>query len=76
MKIISTDPFCFTVSMKEIEKNNMILSPRYYVEKEKHKEFSEWFKKLSLKDKAILKAYFEFIKKEVKKYVYEMSNRI
>ena len=54
MKIISTDPLCFTVSMKEIEKNNMILSPRYYIEKEKHKEFGEWFKKLSLKDKAIL----------------------
>lgn len=67
MKIMSNDPLCFTVSMKEIGKNNMILSPRYYIEKEKHKEFGEWFKKLSLKDKAILKAYFKFIKKEVRK---------
>jgi len=66
VKIISTDPLCFTVSMKEIEKNNMILSPRYYIEKEKHKEFSKWFKELSLKDKALLKAYLAFIK-EVKK---------
>jgi len=65
VEIISKKPLCFIVSMKEIEKNNMILSPRYYIEKEKHKEFSEWFKKLSLKDKAILKAYLEFIKKEV-----------
>ncbi|MBA7590651.1 hypothetical protein ES708_32778 [subsurface metagenome] len=65
MKIISTDPLCFTVSMKEIEKNNMILSPRYYIEKEKHKEFGNWFKKLSLKYKAMLKAYLEFIKKGV-----------
>ena len=66
MRIISTDPLCFTVSMKEIEKNNMILSPEYYIKKEKHKEFSKWFKELSLKDKAILKDYLEFIK-EVKK---------
>ena len=65
MKVISKKPLCFTVSLKEIEKNNMILSPRYYVEKQKHKEYNNWFKELSLKDKAILKAYLEFIKKEV-----------
>ena len=66
MRIISNDPLCFAVSIKEIEKNNMILSPRYYIEKEKHKKFNEWFKELSLKDKAILKSYLEFTKKEVK----------
>lgn len=36
------------------------------IEKKRHKEFNEWFKKLSLKDKAMLKDYLEFIK-EVKK---------
>lgn len=65
MKKISNDPICFSISIEEIEKNKMILSPRYYIKKEKHKEFSEWFKKLSLRDKAMLKAYLEFIK-EVK----------
>ena len=65
LKIISKDPLCFTVSMKEIAKNKGILSPIYYIEKEKHKEFGEWFKKLSLKYKAMLKAYLEFIKKGV-----------
>ena len=67
MKKISNSPVCFSISTKEIATNKGILSPGYYIEKEKHKEFSEWFKKLSLKDKAILKAYLEFIKKEVEK---------
>jgi len=66
MKKISNNPVCFSVSLEEIEKNNMILSPRYYLEKEKHKEYNEWFKGLSLKDKIMLRAYFEFIKKETK----------
>ena len=33
------------------------------LEEERHKEFNKWFKKLSLKDKATLKQYFEFLKK-------------
>ncbi len=36
------------------------------VEKKRNKEFNKWFRKLSLKDKAMLKDYLEFIK-EVKK---------
>lgn len=67
MRIISKSPLCFTVSMEEIRKNNMILSPIYYIEKEKHKELDKWFKKLSLKYKAMLKCYSKFVKKEKKR---------
>ena len=62
MKIISKEPLCFTIDMKEIEKNNMILSPTYYIEKEKHKKYNKWFSGLTLKRKEILKSYYKFIK--------------
>jgi hypothetical protein len=64
MKIISKNPLCFTVSLEEIEKNNMILSPEYYIEKEEHHKLNEWFLKLTLKQKNILKSYYEYLKKE------------
>ena len=61
MKKISEEPSCFTISVKEIMDNNNILSPRYYIEKEKHKEFNDWFSKLILKQKDLLKSYHNFI---------------
>jgi len=62
MKKISDKPLCFTISMKEIAKNNFILSPEYYIEKKKHNKLNKWFKELSLKQKEMLKSYFEFEK--------------
>lgn len=63
MKKISNKPECFSISTKEIAANNMILSPHYYIEKKKHNKINKWFKELSLKDKEMLKSYFEFLKK-------------
>jgi len=62
MKKISDNPECFSISMKEIKNNNMILSPHYYIEKKKHNKINKWFKELSLKQKEMLKSYFEFEK--------------
>ena len=63
MKVIFKKPLCFSISTKEIAANNFILSPRYYIEKKKHNKINKWFKDLSLKDKEMLKSYFEFVKK-------------
>jgi len=65
MKKISNKPECFSISVKEIAANKFNLSPSYYIEKKKNNKINEWFKGLSLKDKAMLKSYFEFVKKEV-----------
>jgi len=67
MKKISNNPECFSISMKEVAKNNMILSPEYYIEKKKQNKLNKWFKDLSLKDKEMLKSYFEFFKELHKK---------
>jgi len=63
MKKISNKPECFSISMKEVAANNMILSPHYYIEKKKHNKINKWFKELPLKEKEMLKSYFEFLKK-------------
>ena len=63
MKKISNKPECFFISVKEIAKNNFILSPGYYIEKKKNNKLNKWFKDLPLKDKEMLKSYFEFLKK-------------
>ena len=67
MKKISDKPECFSISMKEISKNNFILSPHYYIEKKKNNLINKWFKDLSLKDKEMLKSYFEFVKELYKR---------
>ena len=67
MKKISDRPLCFTITTKEIAKNNFILSPHYYIEKKKHNKINRWFKELSLKEKGRLKAYFEFVKELYKR---------
>ena len=61
MKKISDNPTCFSLTLKEIKDNNMILSPRYYIEKEKHEEYNKWFSNLTLKQKDLLKSYHNFI---------------
>ena len=66
MEKISEKPLCFTVSAKEIMDNNGILSPRYYIEEEKHKEFNDWFSKLTLKQKDLSKSYHNFIEERRK----------
>jgi len=62
MKKISNNPECFTITTKEIARNNFILSPHYYIEKKKNNLINKWFKELSLKQKEMLKSYFEFEK--------------
>lgn len=62
MKKISDNPECFSITVKEIARNNFILSPKYYIEKKKNNKLNKWFKNLSLKNKEMLKAYFEFVK--------------
>ncbi len=61
MKVLSEKPLCFTLSLKEIAKNNMILSPEYYIEKKEHKKYNRWFSSLTLKQKNLLQSYHKFI---------------
>jgi len=67
MKKISDKPECFSISIKEIAKNNFILSPKYYIEKKKHNKLNKWFKELSLKEKERFKRHFEFVKELYKR---------
>ncbi|MBA7522613.1 hypothetical protein ES705_14733 [subsurface metagenome] len=67
MKKISDNPECFSITAKEIAKNNFILSPHYYLEKKKHSKLNKWFLELSLKEKERFKRLFEFVKELYKR---------
>lgn len=69
MRKISNNPECFSISTKEIAKNNMILSPHYYIEKKKQNKINKWFKELPLEHKEMLKRIFEH--KEMLKSYFE-----